>query len=93
MFDYDAVDPMIRPLVRALRHSGIETTESCQGGEGHGGEWPWVTFNGGEEEGNRAMSLAERLVKVWMMEKCWEVLGGQRVGEGFWRIRLYPLTS
>ena len=90
VLDYGAIDPMIRPLVRLLRDNGIETTESCQGGEGHGGGWPWVTF-----EGDRvwAMALAGQAARVWMMEQCFEVVGGQLPDTSFWRMNLYPLTS
>ena len=87
---YGAIDPLIRPLVRLLRDNGIETTESCQGGEGHGDGWPWITFRGGEGDGRRAMYLADR---VWMMERCWEVVNGKLAGTSFWRMKLYPLRK
>ena len=82
---------MMRPLVWMLRDNGIKTTESCQGGEGHGGGWPWVTFEGGGKARVRAMAIAGQIAKVWMMERCWEVVDGKLGFNSFWRMKLYPL--
>ncbi len=37
------IDPKILELVIGLRVWGINTTASCQGGKGHGKNFPWVT--------------------------------------------------
>jgi len=37
-----AYDAGVRFAVRVLNAAGIPTTESCEGGEGHVGEHPWV---------------------------------------------------
>ena len=39
---YRKYDKGVRFAVRVLNAAGIHTTESCQGGEGHCGERPWV---------------------------------------------------
>ncbi len=52
------LDSGIRPFVEVLRSSGVETFESCQGGEGHSSPEPMVRFYGDGAEGYRAFSVA-----------------------------------
>jgi hypothetical protein len=44
------LDPGIGPYVDVLRAAGIETFESCEGGDGHAYAEPTVRFAGGREE-------------------------------------------
>jgi hypothetical protein len=44
------LDPGIVDFVRVLQEAGVETTESCQGGEGHTYPEPTVRFNGDNSE-------------------------------------------
>jgi hypothetical protein len=44
------LDPGIAPYVDALRGEGIETFESCDGGDGHAYTEPTVRFSGGRDE-------------------------------------------
>lgn len=50
------LDPGIVDFVRFLQEAGIETTESCQGGEGHAFPEPTVRFNGDNSEGFKALA-------------------------------------
>jgi len=54
----DQLDPGIRPYVVILDAGGIETFESCQGGEGHAFAEPTIRFHGGRGEGFRALAIA-----------------------------------
>ena len=57
--DYDpALDSGIRQAVATLNQAGIETFESCQGGEGHAYLEPTVRFHGDRTEGYRALAAA-----------------------------------
>jgi hypothetical protein len=46
-----ALDPGIRDVVAALDAEGIETFESCEGGDGHAFSEPTVRFHGEAGEG------------------------------------------
>jgi hypothetical protein len=52
------LDPGVAPYVDALRSEGIETFESCDGGDGHAYTEPTVRFCGGRDEGFRALAVA-----------------------------------
>ena len=52
------LDPGIRHVVLALRSQGVETIESCQGGEGHACPEPIVRFTGGKWAGYKAFAIA-----------------------------------
>ena len=55
---YEAFDDGIREAVRILAEAGVETFESCQGGEGHAYTEPTIRFHGERAEGLRALSIA-----------------------------------
>ena len=55
------LDRGIRAYVLALRSGGIETFESCEGGEGHAMPEPTIRFHGGLGEGFRAFGIARQL--------------------------------
>ena len=57
MFD-PPLDPGIAQAVVTLCNGGIETFESCEGGEGHAYPEPTVRFHGGMGEGFRALGLS-----------------------------------
>lgn len=60
-----ALDPGIRPYVIALRDGGVETFESCEGGEGHPFPQPTIRFFGPLSAGFRAYGVAvERRLPV-----------------------------
>ena len=71
-FDPRVLDPGIRHAVVVLRDAGIETYESCEGGEGHAYPYPCVRFFGTDADGWRALATAityalplDELVRVW----------------------------
>jgi len=52
------LDPGIRRYVLILQSEGIETFESCQGGDGHAMPEPTIRFYGNAYEGFKAFSVA-----------------------------------
>ena len=52
------LDPGISKAVHALRNAGVETYESCEGGEGHTYPEPAIRFHGGIAEGWQALTAA-----------------------------------
>jgi hypothetical protein len=55
---WDEIDAGILPIVRVLYEEGVETFESCEGGDGHAYFEPTVKFHGGISEGYRALAVA-----------------------------------
>lgn len=55
------LDLGIRRYVLALRSGGVETFESCEGGDGHAFPEPTVRFHGGPAEGYKAFGVAREL--------------------------------
>jgi hypothetical protein len=84
--DYESLDPGIRQMVKVLREYGIETFESCQGGEGHSYPEPTVRFHGQQEEGFRAFAAArEHDLPVWAIKRVWTVHNGEPTGP-YWEM-------
>lgn len=54
----DELDPGIRPHVEILDAAGVETFESCEGGDGHCFAEPTIRFHGERGEGFRALAVA-----------------------------------
>jgi hypothetical protein len=52
------LDLGIREAVLILRRGGVETFESCEGGEGHSSSEPFVRFDGSPWAGYHAFSVA-----------------------------------
>ncbi len=57
------LDPGIQNAVLLLRRAGIETFESCEGGEGHSYPEPTVRFHGHRDEGFRAFAASPHAVQ------------------------------
>ncbi len=75
------LDIGIEPIVRHLASMGIETYESCEGGEGHAFPEPTVRFHGGISEGYKALSYAlEAGFNVAELRRVWEILDGELTG-------------
>ena len=75
------LDAGFRDVVRVLREEGIETTESCQGGQGHPFPEPTVKFSGGKHEGYRAVAAAMMHgLKVTELRRVWAINDGELVG-------------
>jgi hypothetical protein len=69
------LDAGIAHAVHVLRAAGIETIESCQGGDGHPFPEPTVRLVGGPGEGFRALGEAIRaglsprsIARVWTID-------------------------
>jgi len=75
------LDAGISSEVETLAAQGIETFESCDGGEGHAYPEPTVRFHGGKAEGFRALSiaLAEGL-PVRDLRRVWPVIDAEPTG-------------
>lgn len=84
------LDAGIRDIVVALIANGIETFESCEGGQGHSYPWPTVRFEGGSAEGLRALAVAlENGLPVESLRRTWGVLDGTIHGP-WWEMTFLP---
>jgi hypothetical protein len=82
------LDRGIVPAVRILRDAGIETYESCEGGEGHVRREPTVWFHGQPTEGLRAVSVAlSHGLRIRELRRCWSVDDGELTGP-YWTLVL-----
>jgi hypothetical protein len=71
------LDPGIRHFVIVLRQGGVETFESCEGGDGHAFAEPTVRFHGTSVEGYRAFALAmENGLPVLGLKRAFQVNDG-----------------
>lgn len=71
------LDLGIRRYVLILRAEGIETYESCQGGEGHCYPEPTVRFSGTHSDGFRAFAVAMTYgLPVRALRRCYTVWNG-----------------
>lgn len=75
------LDPGIRRYVLSLRDAGVETFESCQGGDGHCYPEPTVRFFGNSSEGFRVFAIARTLgLPVSSLRRYYSVEDGELVG-------------
>jgi hypothetical protein len=87
------IDSGIRGAVVALRAGGIETFESCQGGEGHCRTEPFVKFSGEQPEGLKALSIAMYSgLKVTRLQRVWDVQDGEITGP-WWELNFSPTKN
>lgn len=76
-----SVDPGIRRVVEILFGAGVETFESCEGGEGHSFAEPTVRFHGNVAEGFRAFSVAlNHGFRVAALRRYYTVIEGELRG-------------
>jgi hypothetical protein len=69
------IDVGIRRAVLVLRQAGIETFESCEGGEGHAFTEPTIKFSGGAWAGYKAFAVAmENGLPVARIQMVWHEL-------------------
>ena len=89
----EGLDPGIEPVVFILIDNGIETFESCQGGDGHhGGQggWPVVRFFGQRGEGFKALSIALNYdLPVFALHRVWTLSDGEPTGPQ-WELVFHP---
>jgi len=75
------IDKGIARAVRVLQEGGIETIESCQGGDGHSFVEPTVRFCGGHGEGFRGLGIAQQHgLQVSELRRYWTILDMEPVG-------------
>ncbi len=87
---FSMLDPGIRDAVRILAEAGIETFESCQGGEGHAYPEPTVRFHGERGEGFKALAIAlQRGLNVLSLRRTWPVNDGEPTGP-CWELVILP---
>lgn len=80
------LDPGIARYVETLREGGIETYESCQGGEGHSYPEPAVRFHGGKGEGFRAIAIAQQHgFPVKSLNRVWSIIDDEPTGP-YWEM-------
>lgn len=83
------LDPGIEHIVKVLRAGGVETYESCQGGEGHSYPEPTVRFHGNRGEGFRALAWAlEHGLPVDDLCRLWSIIDGEPTGP-YWQLTFY----
>ena len=76
-----AIDDGIRHAVLILRSGGVETFESCQGGDGHPRPEPVVKFHGSSWAGYHAFAVAmEHGLPVADLRRVYGVVEGQLQG-------------
>lgn len=88
-----AIDQGIREAVLKLRAGGVETFESCEGGEGHAFAEPTVRFHGDAWAGYRAFAVAmENGLRPVSVRRVYDVISDQLVG-AWWEIVFSPRTD
>lgn len=84
------LDPGIRLMVMVLMENGIETCQSCEGGDGHAYPEPTVDFAGQQSEGFRALAVARSHgLKVRELRRVWHIQNGEPVGP-LWSMTFAP---
>jgi hypothetical protein len=85
------LDRAISYAVKVLRESGIETFESCEGGQGHAFTEPTIRFHGGRGEGFKALACAlEHDLPVAELRRFWQILDGEPQGP-HWEMTFHPI--
>ena len=86
------LDEGIRDIVCKLISQGVETFESCEGGEGHTFPEPTVRFEGDIGEGPRAFAVAVYFgLPVSRLRRTWGVRDGMLHGP-WWEMTFIPPT-
>lgn len=82
------LDAGIRRAVEILQAEGVETFESCQGGQGHAYPEPTIRFHGNRPEGFRALAVAvNHGLAVANLRRVWPIIDGEPTGP-YWEITL-----
>ncbi|GAH43475.1 unnamed protein product [marine sediment metagenome] len=84
------LDDGIRLAVELLCKVGIETYESCEGGEGHAYTEPTIRFHGDRSEGFKVLAIAlQHNLPVARLSRLWTIQDGEPTGPTweivFWR--------
>jgi hypothetical protein len=85
------LDEGVRDIVLTLLANGVETFESCEGGDGHSFSEPTVLFEGSAAEGWRALSIAfENDLPVSELRRAWGVIDGVIHHGAWWVMTFHP---
>jgi hypothetical protein len=88
------LDAGIRSVVELLSRNGVETFESCEGGDGHSFHEPTVRFHGSHAEGFRALSVAlQHGLNVCNLRRYYSIEDGEPVGPHWEMTFLLGTTS
>jgi hypothetical protein len=80
------LDEGIRDAVHILISAGVETYESCEGGDGHSYPEPTIRFEGSLSEGFRALAVAlAHGLPVRSIRQAWGIIDGTPHGP-WWEI-------
>ncbi|MDE0534524.1 MAG: hypothetical protein OXI01_24195 [Albidovulum sp.] len=91
--EIDGIDNLILPYVDILRKEGIETVQSCQGGEGHAYPVPTIEFDGEASEGWRALAIAlQHQLPVYDLNRKWSIENFVPVGP-IWEMTFTPFSD
>ena len=83
------IDPGIEKEVRILYGAGVETFESCQGGEGHSYPEPTIRFHGDQYEGFRVFAIAMQYdLKARSLRRTYHIVDGELTGP-FWEMTFW----
>src|SRR6266508_5653386 len=75
------LDKGVERAVNLLLDAGVETFESCEGGEGHAYTEPTVRFHGERAEGFKAFAIALQYgLKVSSLRRVWPINDGEPTG-------------
>lgn len=86
------LDRGIAPYVHALRRAGVETFESCEGGDDHAYPEPTIRFYGDLAEGFRALAEATRQqLPVAALRRIWLIQDGEPIGPN-WELTFYRVS-
>jgi hypothetical protein len=80
------LDKGIERAVHLLMDAGVETFESCEGGNGHAYLEPTIRFHGERAEGLRALGVAlQHGLRATSLRRIWVVNDGEPTGP-WWEI-------
>jgi hypothetical protein len=84
------LDPGIREAVLILRRGGVETFESCEGGDGHAFPDPTIKFHGSQGAGFHALAVAlDHGLPVNRLQRCYHVNSSELSGP-WWELVFHP---
>jgi hypothetical protein len=81
MRDDQTFDEGIQHAVDVLDEAGFEIVDACDGSPGHAYPEPTVVFNGDQNEGLRALTVALKAgLRVEELRRVWSVRDGEPYG-------------
>lgn len=94
--DYLDLDADIRRTVQVMREGGVETFESCQGGDGHSYAEPSVRFHGSEGAGWHALQVildhglpVRSLSRIWTFDSTYNAIPHGP----YWQVTFFASTK